>query len=149
MPLNRRDFMKIFGVSVASLFLARCRLQSAAPTEDVQPTCYEPTAPPMTAVPSATAVLSTRERLRLYWLRFGELGQNSLNDTENKLGQELVAGHRSLRAGLDLPGRLQGGGGGMLRLSRGGGAIFEAGSSEEGIRDRGSQRLRDSKITSG
>ncbi len=95
MPLNRRDFMKIFGVSVASLFLARCRLQSAAPTEDVQPTCYEPTAPPMTAVPSATAVLSTRERLRLYWLRFGELGQNSLNDTENKLGQELVAGHRT------------------------------------------------------
>jgi hypothetical protein len=94
MPLNRRDFMKLFGVSVAALFLSRCRRQSAAPTEDVQPTCYAPTAPP-DIIPAVTTVPSARERLRLDWLRFGELAQSSLNDTENKLGRELVAGHRA------------------------------------------------------
>ena len=41
------------------------------------------------------AALDTRDRLRPYWLRFGELAEKSRTDTENKLGQELVAGHRA------------------------------------------------------
>ncbi len=94
MPLNRRDFMKLFGVSIASVFLSRCRPQSAQPTEYIQ-TCYEPTAPPMTPIPSPTATLSARERLRLAWLRFGELAQSSTQDTENKLGTELIDLHRA------------------------------------------------------
>jgi hypothetical protein len=86
MPLNRRDFMKVLGVSLASLYLTRCRSPFAPTT-----TCYAPLPPPtVTSLPTAS---SARERLRLYWLRFGDLAQASPEDTENKLGGELVAGH--------------------------------------------------------
>ncbi len=85
MPLHRRDFMKLFGVSVASLFLTRCQMSL------VPPGCYAPLPPPtVTSLPTAA---SARERLRLFWLRFGELAQHSPTDTETKLGGELVAGH--------------------------------------------------------
>ncbi len=90
MPIRRRNFMKLLGVSVASLFLSRCRLQMAEPT----PTCYAPIAPTETHLP--TTAPSTREHLRLYWLRFGELAENSRKDTENKFGQELITGHRAI-----------------------------------------------------
>jgi hypothetical protein len=94
MPIHRRDFMKLLGVSVASLFLARCRSQPAEPTEYPPTiTCYEPTSPPV--VVATPTIPSTRERLRLYWLRFPELEENSWEDTENKLGQELISGHRA------------------------------------------------------
>lgn len=91
MPLHRRDFMKLMGISVASLFLNRCRSQSAEtiPT----PACYEPTEPPRITV--TPAIASPRERLRLYWLRFDELAQRSPEDTENTFGDQLIAGHRN------------------------------------------------------
>ncbi len=96
MPLHRRDFMKLLGVSVASLYLTRCQAQTAEPTEAPydQPTCYEPPPPTYTPTPVPT-VSSARQRLRLYWLRFGELAENSQKDTENKLGSELLSGHRA------------------------------------------------------
>lgn len=99
MPLHRRDFMKLVGVSVASLYLARCRPQPTEPAviptpgPDDWPTCYEPTAPPEIDTPEpATAPM--RERLRLYWLRFEELAQKSPEDMDNNFGDELAAGHR-------------------------------------------------------
>ncbi len=97
MSLHRRDFMKILGVSVASLFLSRCRAQTAEPTETIQdqPTCYEAPAP--TDLPTLEPTnIPTRQRLRLYWLRFGELAESSREDTEDKFGQELIAGHRAI-----------------------------------------------------
>ncbi len=105
MPLHRRDFMKVLGVSVASLILARCRLQLAEPTipPPPSPTCYEPTMPPITTTP---AISSARDRLRLYWLRFDELAQSSQENTENKLGQELTSGHRLELAELVANGEI-------------------------------------------
>lgn len=74
MSLTRRDFMKLFGVTVASLLLTRCRGFI-----------------PETSTPSA------RERLRLSWLRFGELARKTRHDgnTDNTLGQQMIADHRT------------------------------------------------------
>jgi len=87
MPIHRRDFMKLFGVSLASLYLTRC-----VPPITPMPTCYEPTMAPVVTPPMTGA--TSRDRLRLYWLRFDELAQRSPEDTENSLGQEWIAGHR-------------------------------------------------------
>jgi hypothetical protein len=89
MPIHRRDFMKVLGISVASLFLSRCR----SPFEPTT-TCYIPV-PPTPSILPTNKPASIRKRLRLYWLRFGEMAENSREDTENKFGQELVSGHRA------------------------------------------------------
>jgi len=84
MTIHRRSFMKLLGISVASLSLTRC-----APFTT---TCYAPT---LTPIPTRSPAGATRrERLRQYWLRFDELAQKSWEDTENQLGKELAAGHR-------------------------------------------------------
>ncbi len=92
--MHRRDFMKMFGISVASLWLRSCRPPLAT-------TCYAPTPTPMPTT-------ATRERLRHYWLRFGEVGQAAWNDSENKLGQELVANHRAALDELVASGEISG-----------------------------------------
>jgi hypothetical protein len=80
MGIPRRDFMKLFGISLGSLLLARCQLPGI-PT--LPPTCYlvalnTPAGPtPTSKSPSA------RERLRLCWLRFGELAQK-MRDAQNR-----------------------------------------------------------------
>ncbi len=91
MSIHRRDFMKLFGISVASLYLSRsCNPSTPIPIV----TCYTPGPIATPTLPRATA-FSARGRLRLYWLRFGELAEKSREDTENKLGSELVSGHRA------------------------------------------------------
>ena len=100
MPLHRRDFMKLFGVSVASLYLTRC-----APSFVQQPTCYAPTQGPVTP-PAMTQAATARARLRLYWLRFPELAEKSRGDTDNKLGQELFAGHNAVLDELIAAGEI-------------------------------------------
>ena len=89
MSVTRRDFMKLFGVSVASLLLNRC--QAFLPT----PTCYAPLPPP-TVTPPITAS-SARERLRLAWLGFEELARRTFNgkNADNALGQQMIAEHRA------------------------------------------------------
>jgi len=86
MPVSRRDFMKVFGISVASLLLTRCRFPIGV-------TCYAPLPP--TALPD-----STRDRLRLCWLSFNELAQKTIEEakqgsTENTFGQQRIADHRA------------------------------------------------------
>jgi|GEM_PF-879491 len=110
MNISRRDFMKLVGVSVASLALTRCRFAPFA-------TCYAPMPPTPTVLPSAM------ERLRLCWLSFGELAQATVDEfkqvlppsiesipqtviegveptaapktnPENAFGQQLIARHR-------------------------------------------------------
>lgn len=88
MSLSRRDFMKLVGVSVASLALARCR-------PFIGPTCYVPLPPPTPTNEPASAL----ERLRLYWTRFDELAQAAIEESnqgglDNTFGQELIARHR-------------------------------------------------------
>jgi hypothetical protein len=87
MNFSRRDFMKLVGITAASLTLTNCK---AVPV-----TCYAPL--PLT--PTATEPLTARDRLRLCWMRFGELAEatqreNEEGITENTLGQQLVAEHR-------------------------------------------------------
>ncbi|MCJ7583243.1 MAG: hypothetical protein MUO30_00525, partial [Anaerolineales bacterium] len=83
MPVSRRDFMKVFGISVASLLLTRCRFPIGV-------TCYAPLPP--TALPD-----STRGHLRLYWLHFNELAQATSADYEkgDTLSQQMTADHRA------------------------------------------------------
>jgi hypothetical protein len=92
MSLTRRDFMKLFGVSVASLLLTRCRGNATA-TLTPEMTCYEPVA--VTEIPILLS--SAREHLRSCWLRFGELAQTTLadEDMENTLGKQMIQDHRN------------------------------------------------------
>lgn len=100
MPIHRRDFMKVLGISVASLFLSRCRSPFAPVT-----TCYMPL-PPSGTLPVATTTSSARERLRLYWLRFAELAQRSREHTEEGFGEELASGHRTALSELVVNGEI-------------------------------------------
>ena len=86
MTISRRDFMKLFGAGVASILMTRCRFP-------VLGSCYAPMPPP-TSTPS-----STRERLRLFWLSFNELGQKTIAEAdqgsvENTFGRQLITDHR-------------------------------------------------------
>ncbi len=88
MSLSRRDFMKVVGISVASLALTRCI--------PIGVTCYAPLPPS----PYPTEPVSARDRLRRCWLSFGELAQATIQEanqgiTENTFGQSLVAEHRA------------------------------------------------------
>jgi hypothetical protein len=88
MSISRRDFMKLVGVSVASLALTRCRFLPVTCYAPMPPSPY-PTDPP----------LSVRDRLRRCWLSFGELAQATIEEsnqgsTENTFGQQLSAEHR-------------------------------------------------------
>ncbi len=88
MSISRRDFMKLVGVSVASLALTRCRFLPV--------TCYAPLPPS----PYPTELpLTAKRRLRRCWLSFGELAQATIDEAnqgsaENTFGQGLVADHR-------------------------------------------------------
>ncbi len=72
MSLSRRDFVKLFGVTLAGFLVTRCQA--------VLPESKTP-----------------RERLRRLWFRFGELAEQTRawSDAEDKLGQSLIADHRS------------------------------------------------------
>ncbi|MBN1440153.1 MAG: hypothetical protein JW929_12160 [Anaerolineales bacterium] len=87
MPVPRRGFMKLFGVSLGSLLLTRCqRTETPAPTE-LPVICYEPTGirPPTDTSPPQTA--SLRTLLRLCWLRFGELAQKTKENWKAEPGE--------------------------------------------------------------
>ncbi|MEW6093480.1 MAG: hypothetical protein AB1531_05895 [Chloroflexota bacterium] len=73
MSLSRRDFIKVVGISIASMALTRC---------------------------NSIEAVSARDRLRRCWMSFGELVQVSIEESnranaENTFGQGLVAEHRT------------------------------------------------------
>jgi hypothetical protein len=87
MDLSRRDFMKMVGVSIASLALTNCRPPIV--------TCYAALPPS----PYPTEPVTALDRLRKNWLSFGDLANATIEEneqgiTDNTLGQELVASHR-------------------------------------------------------
>jgi hypothetical protein len=112
MPVPRRDFMKILGISIGSMLLTRCQR-----TADPEPTltfvtCYmvEPYTPnPNTPTP---ADLSARSRLRLCWLRFGELeaktrdGTNTDDGGGDPLGTRMIKEHRTILFELTAAGEI-------------------------------------------
>jgi hypothetical protein len=88
MSISRRDFMKLVGVSVASLALTRCRFLPV--------TCYTPL--PLSPTPTEPA-LTAKDRLRRCWLSFGELAQATIEEStqgssDNTFGQRLLDEHR-------------------------------------------------------
>lgn len=98
MTLSRRDFMKLVGVSVASLALTRCSLPIGV-------TCYAP------LPPSPYPTDPARDRLRTCWLSFGELNQRTLvaaqeGDYDDAYGQELTIEHRAALNELVASGEL-------------------------------------------
>ncbi len=97
MGTSRREFMKLFGASVAALLLTRCRWDSKTEPTEILPVCY--TAAPLVLTPSSTPS-SARGRLRRCWLSFGELarrtaGESNTASTENAFGRQLIQEHRS------------------------------------------------------
>lgn len=100
MSVSRRDFMKMVGVSVASLALTSCRIPLPV-------TCYTPMLP----TPTPADLLLPRERLRHCWLSFGELAQATQQDTgdgnaDNDFGKELMVEHRKALDELVASGEL-------------------------------------------
>jgi hypothetical protein len=86
MSISRRDFMKLFGIGVASILMTRCR--------SLFVTCYTPTPAPYPAEGN-----TPRDRLRKCWLSFGDLAQRTRDlasggSTEDTFGTQLAADHR-------------------------------------------------------
>jgi hypothetical protein len=125
MQISRRDFMKLVGVSVASLTVTHCQLPLPV-------ACYAPAMPPSL---TPTIPPTARDILRQCWMSFGELAQavqveftqpaslepepipqtviegvtptpppNTSN--ENSFGQELSARHRQALDELVASGEL-------------------------------------------
>jgi hypothetical protein len=97
MSISRRDFMKLFGVSVASILMTRCRLVST-------PTCYAP-------LPPTPIAQTPRDRLRECWLSFGDLAQRTQQaatggNSEDDFGQQLNSDHRAALDELMASGEL-------------------------------------------
>jgi hypothetical protein len=122
-PLTRREFMKTFGVGLASLVIAGCKLSSQAPTSTKKPprptetpfvTCYIVMPNTPTPTPPTTSLLP-RDQLRVCWLSFNELaaktqsGENTKPDDPggDPLGAQLVVDHRSALDALVTAGELE------------------------------------------
>ncbi len=98
--------MQLLGISLGSLLLTRCQ-RGKTPTPAVI-TCYTiapPTATPGTPAPPRLAAV---DRLRLCWLRFGELAQSSREESggNNSLGTQMTADHRSVLDELIAAGQV-------------------------------------------
>ena len=88
MPISRRDFIKLFGIGVASLLVTRCQVFKPVVT------CYD------TVVPVTPPDPTARGRLRRCWLSFGELARRireAANDgsSDESFSGELVTDHRT------------------------------------------------------
>jgi hypothetical protein len=101
MPVPRRNFMQLLGISLGSVLLARCQRMDTPEPPMVM--CYQavPYTPmPGTITPTRMAAL---DRLRLCWLRFDELAQKTVEARDqggngwedNPIGAEMTAEHRS------------------------------------------------------
>ena len=121
-PLTRREFMKTFGVGLATFIIAGCRISDRGPQATQKPpqptetpfvTCYMVI--PNTPTPTAPASLSARERLRACWLSFNELAgktragsnQSGENSFDDPFGAQLKADHRRALDELVAAGELE------------------------------------------
>jgi len=98
MTISRRDFMKLFGVGVASILMTRCRVFLPIGS------CYAP-------MPPTPGALTPRDRLRKCWLSFGDLAQRTQEaategNSEDNFGQQLVSDHRTALDELVASGEL-------------------------------------------
>jgi len=107
MPVPRREFMKLFGVSLGSLLLTRCQRAAETPTGAFQTpmmTCYEATRVLTTEEILTAQAPSARQQLRLCWLRFDTLAgriQASVDSgrpawESDPIGTKMIADHRTV-----------------------------------------------------
>ncbi len=108
MGTSRREFMKLFGTSVAALLLTHCKWNSKVEPSEIVPVCYTATPPAFTpgSLPS-----TARTRLRRCWLSFGELAHRTTDEsnagsTEDAFGQQLIREHRTALDELVTAGEL-------------------------------------------
>ncbi len=113
MPIPRRDFMKVFGISLGSLLLARCaRAPSPEPTYVMS--CYQPTAKPWPTDTPTPEIPDPRRRLHLCWLQFGELAEKSRAGADGadaggeELKSRMTADHRAALDELAAAGEIGG-----------------------------------------
>jgi hypothetical protein len=109
MTIPRRDFIKLFGASLGTLLLARCQRAGPPTPTPGMVTCYTVIAPVATAATAAPAQLAARNRLRLCWLRFGELAEKTRRGTDDggeSFRSQLIAEHRSVLDGLAASGEI-------------------------------------------
>ena len=83
MSIARRDFIRLFGIGLASFLVSRCQA----------------------VLPPA---LSARDELRRLWLRFGELAQKTQagRNDEDELGTSMIAEHRAALDAMVADGAL-------------------------------------------
>ena len=98
MSISRRDFMKLFGIGMASILMTRCRPPIT--------TCYTPVAPPRQNEND-----TPRDRLRECWLSFGDLAQRTRDlanagSTDNAFSTQLADDHRAALNELVASGEL-------------------------------------------
>lgn len=98
MSLSRRDFMRLFGVGVASILMTRCRFFLPIGS------CYAP-------MPPSPSAFTPRDRLRQCWLSFHELARATANaaalgESENTYGEQLISDHRLALDELVVSGEL-------------------------------------------
>jgi hypothetical protein len=104
MTVPRRNFMKLLGVSLGSLFLARCQRTATHEPTEYPVTCYEPTAILKRTNSPTPQSASLRELLRLCWLRFDELARKTREawdggpdeDDGSRLAKEMNQEHRRI-----------------------------------------------------
>jgi hypothetical protein len=110
MPVPRRNFIRLFGITLGSLLLARCQRRET-PTPAVI-TCYTISPPTTTPGEASPTHLAAIDRVRLCWLRFGELAQNTRDDAntgaggENPLVTQMIAEHRHALDELTAAGNI-------------------------------------------
>jgi hypothetical protein len=75
MPVPRRNFMQLLGISLGSLLLARCQRRETSTPAVI--TCYTIAPPTSTPGKPSPTRLAALDRLRLCWLRFDELAQET------------------------------------------------------------------------
>ncbi len=101
MPVPRRNFMQLLGISLGSMLLARCQRTGTTGPDFV--TCYEAVMPTPTPGTPTSQSFAARKRLRLCWLRFDELAQETADARDNgdnrwednPIGTEMNTEHRS------------------------------------------------------
>jgi len=106
--------MNVFGVTVASFLLSRCKWEELIKSNPVEtPTilCYAPVQLTPTSTPLADT-MPALERLRLSWLSFSEVARNAVvdsnqgSDSTNSFRQELADKHRAALDELVAAGSL-------------------------------------------
>jgi hypothetical protein len=114
MPVPRRNFMKLLGISLGSLLLARCQRTGTPLEPSIEVMCYEPTVARNPGDTPTPKTASLRELLRLCWMRFGDLAEKTRDaweegtgeDDGSRLAQQLNREHRRILDDLTAAGEI-------------------------------------------